>query len=64
MYAFSRADELRPGVTTRDMANDLSEAMGLLGLDHACILGESQGGMIAQWLAIDHPECVESWPSP
>ena len=45
-------------MTTRDMAADQAEAMALLGIDRADILGVSMGGMIAQWLAIDHPERV------
>ena len=58
VYAFSRRAPLEAGVTTRDMAADQAEAMVLLGIDRADILGVSMGGMIAQWLAIDHPERV------
>ena len=59
VYLFSRRDDLPPGFSTRDMARDLARAMDALGLRSACVLGVSQGGMIAQWLAIDHPEKVE-----
>lgn len=58
VYVFSRRNNLQEGTTTRDMANDLNEAMDILSLGSACIAGVSQGGMIAQWLAIDHPEKV------
>ena len=58
VYAFSRREPLAEGVTTRDMAADQTRAMELLGIDRADILGVSMGGMIAQWLAIDHPERV------
>ena len=50
---------LSPGMTTRDMAKDLNSAMDSLGVLSAVIVGVSQGGMIAQWLAIDHPDKVE-----
>ena len=58
VYVFSRRNELAPGTTTREMAAELSEAMRALNLDAAAVVGVSQGGMIAQWLAIDHPEQV------
>ena len=60
IYVFSRINELRQGYTTRDMAADLAEAMETLNLDTACVMGISQGGMIAQWLAVDFPEKVKS----
>lgn len=59
VYVFSRRNELEPGTTTRDMAGDLSLAMERLGIGRACVMGVSQGGMIAQYLAVDHPEQVE-----
>ena len=58
VYAFSRREPLAAGMTTRDMAAEQAEAMALLGIDRADILGVSMGGMIAQWLAIDHPHRV------
>ena len=59
IYVFSRINELRQGYTTRDMAADVAEAMETLNLDTAYIMGISQGGMIAQWLAADFPERVQ-----
>ena len=59
VYVFSRRRELSPGMTTRAMAEDLNLALEALGLTKASVVGVSQGGMIAQWLAIDHPERVE-----
>ena len=53
IYVFSRINELRQGYTTRDMAADVAEAMETLNLDAAYVMGISQGGMIAQWLAAD-----------
>lgn len=59
IYVFSRINELRQGYTTRDMAVDVAEAMEALNLDTAYVMGISQGGMIAQWLAVDFPEKVQ-----
>lgn len=59
VYVFSRRRILSPGMTTREMAEDLNSAMDALGLSGAALVGVSQGGMIAQWLAIDHPDKVE-----
>ena len=58
VYAFSRKENLPSGYTTREMARDQAEAMEKLGIDRADIFGVSMGGMIAQYLAIDHPEKV------
>ena len=59
VYVFSRRVNLPAHMTTREMADDVSQAMEKLGLSGAAVLGISQGGMIAQWLAVDHPEKVE-----
>ena len=59
VYGFSRRRELAPHTTTREMAADLALAMEILEIPKASIVGISQGGMVAQWLAIDHPEKVE-----
>ena len=58
VYVFSRRRELPEHCTTREMAQDVNEAMTVLGLSGAAVVGVSQGGMIAQWLAIDHPDKV------
>ena len=58
VYVFSRREPLAAGMTTRDMAAEQTQAMEALGIDRADILGVSMGGMIAQWLAIDHPHRV------
>ena len=34
------------------MAEDLNEAIELLGLPKAVVVGVSQGGMISEWLAM------------
>lgn len=58
VWVISRMDVLEPGMTTRDMARELAEAMERLGIPEARVMGLSQGGMISQWLAIDAPERV------
>lgn len=58
VYCFSRRSGLPAGSSTRDMARDQAAAMKALGITTADVLGVSQGGMIAQYLAIDHPELV------
>ena len=59
VYSFSRRTQLPPQMSTREMAEDLHLAMRELGLAQACVLGVSQGGMIVQHLAIDHPADVD-----
>lgn len=59
VYVFSRINELRQGYTTRDMAADVAEAMEVLNITSAYVMGISQGGMIAQWVAVNFPEKVE-----
>ncbi len=58
VYVISRPEPLAPGATTRDMASDLNAAMEALHLDGAAVVGVSLGGMVAQWLAVDHPARV------
>lgn len=59
VYMFSRKAVLEKGCTTKDMAQDQKTALETLGISNCHLLGVSQGGMIAQHLAIDYPEMVE-----
>ena len=59
VYMFSRKDEMPDGYSIRAMAEDQAQALKILGIEKASVLGVSQGGMIAQFLAIDHPELVD-----
>lgn len=58
VYVFDRKAELPEVYTVREIAADVAEAMRLLEISNADVFGVSQGGMIAQYLAIDHPELV------
>lgn len=59
VYCFSRKRVLQPGSTAADFADDLARAMDVLGIVNATVLGVSQGGMIAQWLTLRHPQLVK-----
>lgn len=58
VYLFDRRADVREGISVRDMACDVAEAMDRLELRAADVIGVSQGGMIAQYLAIDRPDLV------
>ena len=58
IYMFSRKNEMPDHYSIRDMAEDQIQAMKKLGIEQACLLGVSQGGMIAQYMVIDHPEMI------
>lgn len=67
VYIFSRKNNLGKEMqhssqsiySTREMAKDLAFALNALGIHQTNILGISQGGMIAQYLAIDHPTLID-----
>jgi proline iminopeptidase len=54
---------VRPPYTLDDMARDTVGLMDVLGIGQAHIVGASMGGMIAQIVAIEHPERVKSLTS-
>lgn len=58
VYVFGRKTKMEEGYSTRDMAGDQAKVMRTLGIHQADVIGVSQGGMVAQYLAIDHPELV------
>ena len=49
-----RSRHLPPPYTVRQQADDLAQLLDRLGVESADILGYSQGGPVAQQLAIDH----------
>ena len=58
VYLFDRRPDVFEGITVRDLAGDVAAAMDVLELKNAHVVGVSQGGMIAQYLAIDRPDLV------
>ncbi len=58
VYLFDRRAEVYEGITVRELAADIAEAMDALGLVNADVFAVSQGGMIGQYLAIDRPDLV------
>ncbi len=58
VYLFDRRPDIWEGITIRDFAKDIANAMDMLQIKNADVFGVSQGGMIAQYLAIDRPDLV------
>ena len=58
VYMFDRRQNVFEGITVDDMALDIANAMDNLGIKNASVFGISQGGMIAQCLAINRPDLV------
>lgn len=58
VFLFDRRPEVSEGITVRELASDIAAAMDQLGIRHADVIGVSQGGMMAQYLAIDRPDLV------
>lgn len=60
VYVFDRREDLPEVYTVADMARDTAEAFTALGLKEIYLFGASQGGMIAQVIAIEHPELIRA----
>lgn len=60
VYVFDRKKSIQPGYSVWDMARDTADVMLSLGLSDCDIFGASQGGMIAQCIALNNPELVHA----
>lgn len=58
VYLFDRRQDICGDITVRELAADIALAMDALHIANADVFGVSQGGMIAQYLAIDRPDLV------
>ena len=58
VYVFSRRNNIKEGFSIEDMANDIIKHMERLKIDKADVVGVSQGGMIAQYIAINAPKKI------
>lgn len=58
LYVIPPRRPLPDGFTVRRMADDVAKLLQTLQIAQTDVYGASQGGMIAQWLAIDHPDRV------
>lgn len=59
VYVISRRNNLKRGFSIDDMASDIYLLLNELNIKAFSMIGISQGGMIAQSLAIKYPEMVE-----
>jgi pimeloyl-ACP methyl ester carboxylesterase len=58
-----QGEKFKPPYTIRDMADDSFGLLDALHIDNAHVCGVSMGGMIAQTMAIQHPDRVRSLTS-
>ena len=58
VYLFDRRPMVHEGITVKELADDIAAAMDTLGIKNADVFGVSEGGMIAQHLAISRPDLV------
>ena len=58
VHLFDRRENIGENITVRELAADIAMAMDFLEIQSADVFGVSQGGMIAQYLAIDRPDLV------
>lgn len=60
VYLFDHIPEEPEAYGIADMAEDTLTAFGREGIDRACLMGVSMGGMVAQTMAVKAPERVSA----
>lgn len=60
VYVFDRKKLLPKGYTIDAMAEDIYKCLKQMDIEHISVFGASQGGMIGQALAINHPEIIDN----
>jgi Predicted hydrolases or acyltransferases (alpha/beta hydrolase superfamily) len=59
VYMFDRKDSIKEQCTIHDLAEDTVDVMKAFDIKNAYVFGASQGGEIAQDMAIHHPELIK-----
>lgn len=59
VYMVDRREPLPDIITVEEIADDVANGLSALGVSRAYVMGNSQGGMIAQYLALNHPKLVK-----
>ena len=59
VYVIDKRADVPKGCTISGLAYDMAETMRAIGIPRAAVVGISQGGMIAQYLAVQSPEMVD-----
>ncbi|MCR5494759.1 MAG: alpha/beta hydrolase [Treponema sp.] len=60
VYVYERRKQVPDNYTIKNLTDDLADCMKALGIQKADIFGASLGGLIAQSLAINYPQLVNS----
>lgn len=59
VYVFERKNNMQSDYSVEEMACDTVKKMRELGIEKTSLFGVSQGGMISQIIAAEHPELTE-----
>ena len=60
VFVFDRRNDVPEGFTVKNIAEDIAAAMDTAGIQNADVLGVSQGGAAAQYLAVLNPRLVRT----
>ncbi len=60
VYVMERRSNLPPAYSLEEMAEDTAAVIRALGLSDIFLYGVSQGGMMAQLIAVNHPDLVSA----